>query len=546
MRRWVHSRNWILVIVLISVLSASGCGQESAKPKEVPKETKKQVTCVIPVAATPKTLNPDWQKDDGANNVLANVYSHLVTHDWGVAYSGYEPVYGDLAKSWDVSPDAKIYTFHLYPNVKWHDGKPLTSEDVKYTFDTIIAQKYPYVSYLTDVKEIRTPDPNTVVIELVGPNAAFVPMLAQGAGWYGQIVPKHLYQGTDWQTSKVQEHPTGTGPFKFVSWDKPGNLVTLEANKDYFRGPPAIDKLMFRFIADSNTIRAAFDAGEVQTVPYTNMVSYDKVAKMLQDPAQKDLVVQTDSTYNYNLIFNVKNPPFDKLKVRQAIAYAMDRETLNKQAFAGTWTPRKIFGHTCLGDFLNPNAVAPDFNKAMAEKLLDEAGYPRKADGKRFKVKFNVAAYDYVQSMAQMLVPQFQAIGIDVELLMGDQVSFNDRMSKSAFDVAIYYYRYDPDPDALRIAFGKGQPRNFTNWYNDEVDKLFVEARRTSDKSKRVEYYRKAQELIAKEMPIVPLEQENKFSLVAKGWTGFPVQKSGFNKSISWFGYYALKPPATK
>jgi peptide/nickel transport system substrate-binding protein len=211
-------------------------------------------TLVVPQTGEPKTLSPNMASDSHALGPGSNVYSHLVALDWGIVKG--TTAYGDLAESWTTSADGKAVTFKLHRNVKFHDGKPVTAHDVKFTYDTIIRKKYPSLVVLKNVREIAVPDDHTVVLHLTDPETGFVPMLAQVSTWTAKIYPKHLWEGQDgFEGGPHLNAPIGSGPFKFVRWEK-GGVVELEANPDYFRGKPKLDRLIYRPMADINVARA--------------------------------------------------------------------------------------------------------------------------------------------------------------------------------------------------------------------------------------------------------------------------------------------------
>lgn len=496
-------------------------------------------TLIVPITNDARTMNPNWQADTGGYTPSSNIHCHLVAMDWGVV-SG-TPVYGDLAENWTVDRTNRIYTFKLRRNALFHDGRPATSADVKFTYDTIIEKRYPLRPYLADVKEIRTPDPTTVVIELNQPDAAFVPMLGIASNWFGKILPKHLYEGKDWPTADVNARPIGCGPFKFVEWAR-GISFILDANPDYFLGKPKIDRLIFRIIPDPNVAYAEFQAGRIPFLPYDYTPPFAEVAtRLMKDPNLE--VVFTPSIYSRDIYLNLRREPLSNPKVRMAVAYAIDRRAMNQLAFFGIWKPSYYAGIEALPVYLNKNARFPESNRAKAEALLDEAGYKRGADGFRFKLSVTNFPVSDSRVIAEVLVQQLRQVGIDARWDQYDTQTWLTRLREGNFDISTYFVRYGPDADAYREHFGTGQARNFTGYSNPELDKVLDEARRSVDPEKRRPLYYRAQELLVRDMPYINLFIERKTSLVRKGWTGFSVQTDGYNKSMTWFGYYAVVPP---
>jgi peptide/nickel transport system substrate-binding protein len=514
-------------------------------PTEAPVEepATEEVVLLVAERSTPKSMNPNWQQDSGVHSPASSIFSHLVVLDWGVTQG--VTAYGDLAKDWEISDDGTVYTFHLYEGVTWHDGKPLTSADVKYTFETIIEKEYPLANYLKGVKEIRTPDDNTVVVELNEAQPSFVPLLAQATNWYGKIMPKHLYEGTDWDTSPANEHPIGSGPFKFVEW-VPESHTLLEANDDYFRGRPAVDKVIFQYVPDTNVAVTMFQSGEMPYLVNHYVPSFGEIAQMMEDPEESKKVVQTDSIYGRDLYINLREEPLSDPKVREALAYAIDRDAINQTAFLGMWPPMQNAGIPVLGEFLNPEALHPDHDPARAEELLDEAGYPKGDDGWRFPLRVTNPTIADTELIAEVLVQQLRQVGIEATWEKYDSATWNEKIKGGDFDVSLYYVRYGPDPDAYSVHFETGAARNFTGYSNPEVDELLTQARFETDHEKRVAAYHRIQEILVKDRPMINLFQQRRFSFVNPEWSGFAVQEDGFGTSISWFGVYGVKPPSAE
>lgn len=528
----------ILIISMAATLVLAGCGgpatTTSPGASGAPPPADEDVSLVVPVKAEAKSLNPDWQNDSGGYWANGNIYGRLVILDWG-AVTG-TVAYGDLAESWEGNDDGTSYTFHLRDGVTWHDGEPFTSADVVYTFETIVENEYPLAQYLAGA-EITAPDDLTVQVDFAEPNVAFVPLLAQASNWYGAILPKHIYEGTDWSTNPANEEPVGTGPFKFSSWDK-GTQITLEANADYYQGPPAIDRLTFQVVADAQVAQAGFDAGEFPYLTNDYVTNFPQLAALAEgsDP----VVVQTPSLYDRSLMFNLSNEFLSNPLVRQAIAYGIDREAMNQTAFAGLWEPTYNAGISSVSEFRNDDAVFPQHDIERAKELLDEAGYPEGPDGTRFAL--SVTNYPVADSnlIAEVVVQQLKEIGIDATWDQYDLPTWLDKLKEGDFDITSYFVRYGPDPAAYGEHFGVDGPRNFMGYQNDRVEELLAEGNSTTDVDSRKDIYGQVQEQLVEDVPYLPLFTEHKFSLVHAGWTGFAVMEDGYNKSMGWFGFYAV------
>jgi peptide/nickel transport system substrate-binding protein len=220
----------------LACLLALGLAPAFAPQRAEAQAAQQPAILVVPQGGEPRSMSPNFASDSFGFAPQSNVYGTLVALDWGVIRG--TSAYGDLAESWTTSDDGRVVTFRLHRNVTWHDGRPVTAHDVKFTFDMIIRKRYPAFVVLRNVREITVPDDHTVVLHLVDPEVSFVPMLAQVSSWTAKIYPRHLWEGQDgFDTGPHVNNPVGFGPFRFVRWER-GGVVELEANQTYFRGRP--------------------------------------------------------------------------------------------------------------------------------------------------------------------------------------------------------------------------------------------------------------------------------------------------------------------
>ncbi len=498
-----------------------------------------QTTLIVPHNSEPRTLSPDVAADPAGYEPGSNIYCHLIVVDWGVAVG--ESFYGDLAKSWEKSADGKTVTFRLQENAKWHDGVPVTSEDVKFTYETILAKQYPYAAYLSNIESMTTPDAHTLIVQLKEVDASFLPSKAQAAAWTGKIYPKHIWAEQDgFDKGPAVNNPVGCGPYKFKEWVR-GSHIELVRNDDYFLEPPAIERLIFKFMTDGNVARAEFDAGTYPYLPYTFAPSWGEMP-MLQANPDIEVVLQ-ESHYSRDIQLNMRRKPLDELKVRQAISYAVDRESMSKLAFNGLWEPAYHAINDAQTTWKNAAARYPDYDKAKAEQLLDKAGLARGADGFRFKLSITGPSFPDCRNMMEVLVQQLREVGIDARLDNYDYSTWNEKITKGEYDISCYFVRYGPDPDSYREHFASDGARNYTGYSNPELDKIGAEARRTEDMAARKQMYDLMQEMVVADVPYINLMNVRQPALVRKGWSGFAPQPSSFNKSVTWFGFYSVKPP---
>jgi len=306
--------------------------------------------------SAPTNLDPRIGADAYSAHVDGLMFSSLVARD------AHLNVIPDLAQSWDI-PEPLTYVFHLRSGVKFHDGRPLTSADVKYTFDTIIfgALKTPKRGAFKMVKSIEAPDDATVIFHLSEPYASLLySMVSPEIG----IVPRG-------SGAEMAQHPIGTGPFRFVSATTDEEIV-LERNENYFGGAPKIERLRMRIVPD--TIVRALELRKGSADAVINSLTPDMVVTLAKDRGLA--AVQDPGTTMAYLAFNFEDPVLAKREVRQALAYATDRATIIKYLLRGQARPAQ--------SLLPPNHWAfdgdvqkYDFDPGLAEKMLDAAGYPR-------------------------------------------------------------------------------------------------------------------------------------------------------------------------
>ena len=271
----------------------------------------------------PSALNPIVAPDVVTKWILEMIF------DGVVAINDKMEIIPELATSWDISPDGKIYTFKLRNDVKWHDGKSFSADDVKFTYDTIIDPKQPKTIAKSDyalVEKVEVVDPQTARFVLKSPNASFLSKLAIG------IAPKHLLEGQEAATAAFNRKPIGTGAFKVDEWSA-GQKVVLVAYADYFRGRAKLDKLVWQIPPDSNVLTLQMLNGEVDGGPIINPKDLPKFKE------KKNLAVFESVGANTYIGFNNEKEPFNDKRVRQALNYGLDKKTIIEKIVEGQVLP---------------------------------------------------------------------------------------------------------------------------------------------------------------------------------------------------------------
>ncbi|MCA1594302.1 MAG: ABC transporter substrate-binding protein, partial [Acidobacteria bacterium] len=471
---------------------------------------------VVAVSADPGGLNPAITTQGGVQQVCGSIFSGLVAHDFQL-----NPV-PDLAESWEVSPDGRTYTFHLTPAATFHDGVPVTSEDVRFTFEQLLLKYHSRTrsSIGDNLRRIETPDPHTVVFEFDRPYAAFLQLVDVTNA---PVMPKHLYEGRDPLTNPHNTNPVGTGPFKFQEWLK-GDHLTLARNERYFKqGKPYLDRIVYKVIPSGALATIAFERGEVD---YLLGASPLDLARLKDTPG---VVVTDKGREGYatveTLVPNLTRAPLFDLRVRRAMAHAIDKDFLVAKLLFGQGVAATGPVSHSLGWAYNPNVERYEHNVALANRMLDEAGYGRGADGVRFHLKF-VHAASYAK-VAEALRDQLREAGITVDLQQMEFAAAVDAVYvKKDFDLGFASFENGPDPDIgvkRTLVSSNIGPIPFSNgagYRNARVDELFVLAASELDRQKRIAFYFEAQDIAVRDLPYFWLYESNSGAVYSAGLQG--------------------------
>lgn len=450
-------------------------------------------------------LDPHLTNATASYRVLEHVYSGLLRFNEKLE------IQPDLATEYTAT-DPTTYTFKLRKGVKFHNGRELKAEDVKYSLNRIKdpATASPRAGQFEAVTSIETPDDATVVIKLKNP---FAPLLSTLADVTNVIVAKEVVEANGGKMDKVA---VGTGPFKLVEY-VPNTRLRLEKNPDYFvAGKPYLDGITFQPIPDDTARSTAVRTGAV------DMVEYAPPKDLTLLKGDSKIAVAGDGNNNVRfLAFNTKVKPFDNPKVRQAIAWAVDRGPVLEAAINGAGTP--LTGGPFLPSFwpgLQQPIYKQDLNKAKA--LLAEAGYPT---GFKAKLK-NTPTYSFLGNAGIVVQEQLKAIGIEFEIVSLEwSVFLKDYLGKD-FEAAVSGFSGFVDPHRdLDGTFVTGRQNNFMSYSNPDFDKLIAQAATISDQGERAKLYQQAQTLLATDAPMVFLYAANQYEALqsyVKGYQHFP------------------------
>ncbi len=478
-----------------------------------PQPPSQPTTIVYGTPMQPNTLNPITAPD------LASRYAIEMIFDGLVAADDKLQLREELATGWNVSPDGKEWTFQLRKGVRWHDGRDFTAEDVKFTYETVIdPNTKPTVSKAdyASIRRIDVVDPYTVRFSLAQPNSSFLSKLTLG------IAPKHLLQGQDLATSSFNTRPVGTGPFIFESWQQ-GESLVLKRNPGYFGAVPKVERLVWKVVPDASVLSLQTVAGEVDGAPVLNMRDVAAIrgsGKMALHETQEG---------NTQISLQLKNPLFQDVRVRQALAFAVDTQALIDGIMQGGATPATSDIPPSSWAY-NPDVPRYPYSQDRARALLAEAGWKPgpdgvlAKDGKRFEFTLMTDAGHKAREQVMMAVKQnWTDLGLDVRASVQERNSFvSQRVLKGDFDAVLLQTSVQIDPDLTRrfhsSSITSGQ--NFLNYRNPEVDRLLQEALLTSDQEARRQAYFTVQRILATDLPQISLYYPKTLYAFKTGITG--------------------------
>jgi peptide/nickel transport system substrate-binding protein len=485
---------------------------------------------VIALGDNIRTIDPVGSPsvDAASERIRTLMFNSLVKKDEKFDYVG------ELASDIKRSADNLTYTFTLRDGVKFHDGRELTSADAKYTLDLVFASSFAKSASFYEgtgaerksyIKSVAAPDARTLVVATTKPWTGLLPNLVPVS-----IIPKDSYE-----TQK--DHPLGTGPFKFLSYDSSQQVVDLQANTEYWDGAPHLPLVRVRVISDTNALQAELRSGRVDIAPLPTSLLPDAVKLLGQDP--KLQVLQFTGS-NLNLLtFNCSQPPLNDVRVRQAISAAIDRESLirdlllDQGKLAHSILPEESWAYHAGQKYL--------FDLGLAKKLLDEAGL-KDPDGDGPQMRFakpvvfkvsgsSVAAKNY----AGVIQNYLKNVGVPVSIETAELNTLFDELRRGNFQ--IFYGQWvggNQDPIFFKDLFATSEiptetraSRNRSRYSNKELDALIEEAINTFDRDQAKQLYARIQDIVARDAPVLPLWYQANIVIAQKTVGNIKVDASG-------------------
>ena len=507
----------ILAVMVIPLIHACGSGggdtesdnQETAQNAKAIQEGSEENApepvdgdwLIYHINAEPATLNPITATDAYESTINnGNVYETLIERNNETLEL--EPL---LAESWEISDDKLTYTFKLRENVKWQDGEPFTSEDVVFSYQTIMNPKVdaPQLrAYFQEIRDVEAIDDYTVKFTYARPY--FLALEFCGGM---PIVPKHIFEDGDFNTNPAGRDPVGTGPYKFLRWTT-GREIVLEKNPDYWGEKPNLNRIVFRIITDNSVAlqvlkRKELDVSGLTPIQWARQTS----SKSFEESFDKLSYFQPNYSY---IGWNLRKPYFSDKLVRQALTHLVNRELILTEI---------LFD---LGAVVtNPFYInSPEYDKSIepipydpkkAAELLKEAGWVDTnnngiidRDGVEFEFEFLIpSGSETGDKIATILKEELDKMGISMDIRKTEWAVFTSRLMERNFDAVTLAWSMGVESDPYQIwsSTQAEQGSNFVGFVNEEADSLIEAARKEFDREKRIEMYRRFSEIVHEEQP---------------------------------------------
>jgi len=475
----------VLILLIIVATGSFSVASEGGK------------TIVFALGAEPISLDPPNQTDNPSEMVVRHIHDNLVE------FTEKGDIVPMLATSWEASKDGLMWIFHLRKGVKFHDGTPLNADAVIFNLKRVTnPEKRTRRTSLYEpfIKSFEAADEYTVKIQMKVPFGALLAHFAHGAG--GIVSPKALEQYGD----KITLNPVGTGPFTFVEW-VPGDRIVLKRNNDYWKGKPKVENIIFKPVAEAGSRVMMLETGAADVVFPVPLIEVERLRKT------KGVKVVTGDTARVIYIgMNNLKKPFTDLRVRKAINYAVDKESIIKNILKGMAKPSKSMIGSLVWGFSPTGSY--EYNPQKAKELLAQAGYP---DGFETSLWTPEGRYPMDAQIAEAVAGQLKKVGIKVELRKWEWAAFiqNTRKKPEEAKYEMFLLGWAPstgDADwGMRPLFHSGQwtPGGSNRFYykNPEVDKYIEAGMRISDPQERKAAYRNAQEALVNDAPWLMLHE---------------------------------------
>lgn len=473
---------------------------------------------VIGMQQEPEILN------DAVNTMVAGVYVCNLIFSKFVKHSDRMELVPDLiteiptVENGGISPDYLTYTYRLRPDARWHDGRPVTSADVEFTYRVMM---HPDINVETRqgwdvIESVETPDSHTVIFHLGEVYANFV-----GDCFYDEsVLPRHLLSGvlgSDFQSAGFHRHPVGSGPFEFHEW-VPGSHITVRANRGYYGGGPCLDEIVLRFVPDGNSLLLQLEKGELMGVDNAPNALLDVISSI-----EGVSLYRNPALFNEHIDINCENPLLKDRRVRRALALATNRQEISEKIYEGVWIPAFGDEHPRSPYYYDTGEKANRYDPERARKLLDEAGWVdgdgdgiRERGGSRLKIRITTTSGRLNRERTELVLrDQYGRIGVELEVrnyhptVMFASHSENGILKKGSFDLALYAFLTPPDPSNKEGSYSEDflppEGQNYSRIRHERLTRLLAEGSSTVAIRQRKRIYDEVARILVEEVPIIPL-----------------------------------------
>ncbi len=479
---------------------------EVIKTVEVPAEPPPEVpegTLVRALSTFPNSLDLPQAAERQASTTAWQLYDSLV---WLNPDNEFEP---GLAESWEVSDDGTEYTFHLREGVTFHNGEPFNADAVVFSWERVVNGEYEWGDQWRAASSVEKIDEYTVKVTTEEPNVLFISIVFDQ--W--AMIPPGYFEEVGQEG--FNEHPVGTGPYKFVEWVK-GDHITMEANLDYWRGAPKIETVIFRPIPESTTRVAAIQTGEVDIV---TRLSAEEAQSLLG--AEDVKVIKYPQTRIWYIAFNNLTPVddadeampkvTDDARVRIAMNYAVDVDTIIDALFDGF--AKAATGYVATPELGYGNVEAFGYDPDKALDLLTEAGYP---NGFAMDMACPAGAYTHFEEVCEAVVGYLGDVGIDITLEIMESGQYWDLEATKALPPLFGDSWSAVGGEAFRRLTGAlmGWDASYSSWYDEEIDRLLSEIKQAFDREERKALYEELQVYMQADPPFIYLYEPIAFEAI--------------------------------
>ncbi len=534
----VHISRLVSIASVLTCLTLFGCSQKPETTIDYSKSYPSQDggTMISAMTGEPSGLIFMVAGESASAAIASNIFNSLLK------YNGNLDIEGDLAESWQISDDQKTITFKLKPNLLWADGTPLTSADVLFTWKTVTDEntRSPYASDYQLISNAEAPDAHTFKVTY---GQVYAPALDSWASLH--ILPKHLLMGQDIRNTPFARKPVGSNYYQLSQWNHGENLK-LSRNPNSVLGQAAIDHLVTRIIPDNSAQFLELMADNIDSMGL-DPIKYSRIIPARPELKKNlNLYKELGNSYTY-LGFNLKHKPFDDIRVRKAINYAIDKQEIIDGVYLGLGiniaSPYKPGTR-----WSNPTLEPYSYNPKKARALLKEAGFINNADGilerdgKPFAFEIITNQNKEREKSAVIIQRRLKEVGIDVQIRAIEWASFISRFINTGdFDVVVLGWGLGLDPDQYNIWHSSQQAPgqfNFIGYDNPTVDKLLEQGRTELNPDKRQEIYHAFTEQLLADSPIVYLSAGYGLTAIHKRIEGIvnPIPPAGVGyDSQKWY-----------